>query len=180
MVEQTGYPPEVVELDADLEADLGIDSIKKAQLFGELHEYFDVTPAEDLTLDDFPTLRHVMDFLANSGLKKNSIANAGGAASVAECRLHPLRLSRQQRPLRPWHRRRQPHLRLAPQMRRAPASQSAWPVGASIARRSARCCIDWPTRPTVRRRRVQNRRFPEMNLKNCAASPRVSAFRRAA
>ena len=36
VVEQTGYPPEVVELDADLEADLGIDSIKKAQLFGEL------------------------------------------------------------------------------------------------------------------------------------------------
>ena len=29
VVEQTGYPPEVVELDADLEADLGIDSIKK-------------------------------------------------------------------------------------------------------------------------------------------------------
>ena len=29
VVEQTGYPPEVVELDANLEADLGIDSIKK-------------------------------------------------------------------------------------------------------------------------------------------------------
>ena len=55
VVEQTGYPPEVVELDADLEADLGIDSIKKAQLFGELREYFDVTPSADLTLDDFPT-----------------------------------------------------------------------------------------------------------------------------
>ena len=63
VVEQTGYPPEVVELDADLEADLGIDSIKKAQLFGELREYFDVTPGENLTLDDFPTLRHVLDYL---------------------------------------------------------------------------------------------------------------------
>ena len=63
VVEQTGYPPEIVELDADLEADLGIDSIKKAQLFGELREYFDITPTEDLTLDDFPTLRHVMEFL---------------------------------------------------------------------------------------------------------------------
>ncbi|NLE39180.1 MAG: hypothetical protein GX621_14245, partial [Pirellulaceae bacterium] len=31
VVEHTGYPPEIVELDADLEADLGIDSIKKAQ-----------------------------------------------------------------------------------------------------------------------------------------------------
>ncbi|MEX2112415.1 MAG: phosphopantetheine-binding protein [Pirellulales bacterium] len=75
VVEQTGYPPEVVELDADLEADLGIDSIKKAQLFGELAEYFDVKPDENLTLDDFPTLRHVMDFLAGSGLKKNLTPN---------------------------------------------------------------------------------------------------------
>ncbi len=71
VVEQTGYPPEVVELDADLEADLGIDSIKKAQLFGELSEYFDVQPTENMTLDDFPTLRHVMNFLVGSDLKKN-------------------------------------------------------------------------------------------------------------
>jgi acyl carrier protein len=63
VVEQTGYPPEIVELDCDLEADLGIDSIKKAQLFGELREYFDIMPDERLTLDDFPTLRHVLDFL---------------------------------------------------------------------------------------------------------------------
>ncbi len=40
VVEQTGYPAEIVELDADLEADLGIDSIKKAQLLGELRELF--------------------------------------------------------------------------------------------------------------------------------------------
>ena len=68
VVEQTGYPTEMVELDADLEADLGIDSIKKAQLFGELAEYFDVqgTGSEELSLDAFPTLRHVMDFLIDS------------------------------------------------------------------------------------------------------------------
>ena len=63
VVEETGYPPEIVELDADLEADLGIDSIKKAQLFGELAEYFEVQATEDLSLDGFPTLRHVMNFL---------------------------------------------------------------------------------------------------------------------
>src|SRR5262249_10264131 len=76
VVEQTGYPPEVVELDADLEADLGIDSIKKAQLFGELAEYFDVQPDENLTLDDFPTLRHVLSFLVGADLKKNLIPGA--------------------------------------------------------------------------------------------------------
>ena len=65
VVEQTGYPEELVELDTNLEADLGIDSIKKAQLFGELQEYFDITPPEGLTLDDFPTLRHIVRFLAD-------------------------------------------------------------------------------------------------------------------
>lgn len=86
VVEQTGYPADVVELDADLEADLGIDSIKKAQLFGELQEYFDVTPSDDLTLDDFPTLRHVVDYLASSGTDTsaaNSAAPATGPEAVA-------------------------------------------------------------------------------------------------
>ena len=81
VVEQTGYPPEVVELDADLEADLGIDSIKKAQLFGELREYFDVTPSEDLTLDDFPTLRHVLEYLQGVPVKEEPTATPASLAS---------------------------------------------------------------------------------------------------
>jgi acyl carrier protein len=81
VVEQTGYPEEMVELDADLEADLGIDSIKKAQLFGELAEHFEIGTARaaDLSLDDFPTLRHVVDFLAGSARMGVS---ANGAAPV--------------------------------------------------------------------------------------------------
>ncbi len=79
VVEQTGYPAEVVELDADLEADLGIDSIKKAQLFGELQEYFDIGAATgSLSLDDFPTLRHVLDFLSQAGSRQPTL----GAAPV--------------------------------------------------------------------------------------------------
>src|SRR5690606_24155474 len=42
VIEQTGYPEELVELDANLEADLGIDSIRKAQLLGEIAEQFDM------------------------------------------------------------------------------------------------------------------------------------------
>ena len=63
VVEQTGYPPEIVNLDADLEADLGIDSIKKAQLFAEIGEHFQVAADTGLTLDQFATLRHVSDYL---------------------------------------------------------------------------------------------------------------------
>ena len=77
VMEQTGYPQEIVELDADLEADLGIDSIKKAQLFGELGEYFDVQASSDMSLDAFPTLRTVMEFLL-----RNAATHAPSAASV--------------------------------------------------------------------------------------------------
>ena len=75
IVEQTGYPPEIIELDWDLEADLGIDSIKKAQLFGELRELFDFEStldpkmASQLTLDQFTTLRSILELLEQSGGK---------------------------------------------------------------------------------------------------------------
>ncbi|MDR1963361.1 MAG: phosphopantetheine-binding protein, partial [Planctomycetaceae bacterium] len=82
VVEQTGYPEEIVELDADLEGDLGIDSIKKAQLFGELGEHFEVNISPDLSLDDFPTLRHVMNFLIENAHPVNTAIHAVAAPSV--------------------------------------------------------------------------------------------------
>ena len=65
VVEQTGYPEDIIEFDADLEADLGIDSIKKAQMFGEINEYFDLNPSDfqGITLDDFKSLQDIIDFL---------------------------------------------------------------------------------------------------------------------
>jgi acyl carrier protein len=85
VVEQTGYPAEMVELDADLEADLGIDSIKKAQLLGELAERFDLrsaaTGAGGMSLDDFPTLRHVLSFLREAVQKQ---AEGNGAVARSE------------------------------------------------------------------------------------------------
>jgi acyl transferase domain-containing protein len=76
--EQTGYPPEVVDLDADLEADLGIDSIKKARLLGELRERFDISvkTAGPLSLDDFPTLRHILEFIRQSAAQTETITAA--------------------------------------------------------------------------------------------------------
>ncbi len=63
VVEQTGYPAEIIELDWDIEADLGIDSIKKAQLFGELREFFDLESHASLKLDDYRSLRDIAELL---------------------------------------------------------------------------------------------------------------------
>ena len=68
VVEETGYPDEMVELDADLEADLGIDSIKKAQMLGEMRDRFElaIQPSDDLSLDDFPTLQHILEYVVQA------------------------------------------------------------------------------------------------------------------
>ena len=33
VAEMTGYPPELLDLDLDLEADLGVDTVKQAEVF---------------------------------------------------------------------------------------------------------------------------------------------------
>ncbi len=73
--EQTGYAREVVDLDADLEADLGIDSIKKMQLFSELRDRFDFSGLQPSALAGFSTLRHVLDFLERNAHAMESGAN---------------------------------------------------------------------------------------------------------
>ena len=96
VVDQTGYPPEVIELDADLEADLGIDSIKKAQLFGELREVFslDIGDAGELRLTDFPTLRHVLDFMRTLGAEASPAARDATSREPVDAYEQGVRLGR--------------------------------------------------------------------------------------
>ncbi|HEY5313972.1 MAG TPA: KR domain-containing protein, partial [Pirellulales bacterium] len=91
VVEQTGYPPEVVGLDADLEADLGIDSIKKAQLLGELGEYFDAA-ADQKSVDfgQLRTLRQVAEALTTQPGKQQWLPAAKEAAAVEPAAIAPV------------------------------------------------------------------------------------------
>ncbi len=65
VVEQTGYPEDIVTLDADLEADLGIDSIKIAQMMGEMNDHFGLTikDYDGRTMDDFKSLGAIIQHL---------------------------------------------------------------------------------------------------------------------
>ena len=42
--EKTGYPVETLELDMDMEADLGIDSIKRVEILGAMQSQFPELP----------------------------------------------------------------------------------------------------------------------------------------
>ena len=42
VAELTGYPAELLDLDLDLEADLGVDTVKQAEVFAAVRARFDV------------------------------------------------------------------------------------------------------------------------------------------
>ena len=63
VAEKTGYPPEMLEMDLDLEADLGVDTVKQAEVFAAVREAYGIARQENLKLRDFPTLQHVVKFV---------------------------------------------------------------------------------------------------------------------
>jgi malonyl CoA-acyl carrier protein transacylase len=63
VAEQTGYPTDMLELDLDLEADLGVDTVKQAETFLAIRQAFDIPRQENLQLRDYPTLAHVINFV---------------------------------------------------------------------------------------------------------------------
>ncbi|HET7300013.1 MAG TPA: phosphopantetheine-binding protein, partial [Oleiagrimonas sp.] len=69
--EKTGYPRDMVGLDQNLEADLGIDSIKRVEVVGAMLQSLPATQREALTsrrseLNKQATLKGILDLLATS------------------------------------------------------------------------------------------------------------------
>ena len=62
VAEKTGYPKDMLDLDLDLEADLGIDTVKQAEMFAAIRAAYNIPRDENLKLRDFPTLAHVIKF----------------------------------------------------------------------------------------------------------------------
>ena len=63
VAEKTGYPEDMLDLELDLEADLGIDTVKQAELFATVREAYGIARDDNLKLRDFPTLDHVIRFV---------------------------------------------------------------------------------------------------------------------
>src|SRR5581483_1302773 len=61
---KTGYPPEMLDPNLDMEADLGIDTVKQAEIFGEVREAFGIPRIEGVNLKDYPTISHVAGFVS--------------------------------------------------------------------------------------------------------------------
>ncbi len=83
VAEMTGYPTELLDLDLDLEADLGVDTVKQAEVFAGVREHFGVERDPDLQLRDFPTLTHVIGWVRDkTGIAAPADAPAGDAGAT--------------------------------------------------------------------------------------------------
>ncbi|MEU3296184.1 SDR family NAD(P)-dependent oxidoreductase [Streptomyces longwoodensis] len=78
--QKTGYPAEMLDLGMDVEADLGIDSIKRVEIMGVLQEQFpSPTPVGPEQLGELRTLGEIVDFVLSLG---GSTARAPHAAAA--------------------------------------------------------------------------------------------------
>ncbi len=80
VVEKTGYPKDMLDLDLDLEADLGVDTVKQAEMFAAIREIYSIPRDENRRLRDYPTLAHVIRFVFEN---RPDLAGTVPAASVA-------------------------------------------------------------------------------------------------
>ena len=71
--DKTGYPTEMLELDQDMEADLGIDTVKQAETFASIRESFAIPVQEGLNLREYSTLAAVVGFVRKARDPRESL-----------------------------------------------------------------------------------------------------------
>ena len=86
VVEKTGYPREMLDLDLDLEADLGVDTVKQAELFSAIREIYNIPRDENRKLRDYPTLTHVIRFVYE---KRPDLVAGDSVSTVSQTQLAP-------------------------------------------------------------------------------------------
>ncbi|GIU13608.1 eicosapentaenoate synthase subunit PfaA [Shewanella sp. MBTL60-007] len=81
VAEKTGYPTEMLELSMDMEADLGIDSIKRVEILGTVQDELPGLP--ELNPEDLAECRTLGEIVAYMNSKLSTTAAEGSAVSSA-------------------------------------------------------------------------------------------------
>ena len=75
VAEKTGYPAEMINLDMDLEADLGVDSIKRVEILAAMHaQGAGVAQTDRAKLGGMHTLRQIAEFLQGGAVASVPVA----------------------------------------------------------------------------------------------------------
>lgn len=68
---QTGYPKDMVEPEIDLEADLGVDTVKKMEIIAELAEKYKLQFRKDFNMTQLSTVRSISNLILEDVQKQN-------------------------------------------------------------------------------------------------------------
>ncbi len=96
---KTGYPVELLDTDADLEADLGIDSVKQAEIIGKIREHYGYELDPDAKVKDYPNIKLMSEYVLGrlnegiSGQKKKNDGLIDALSEYSTCRYSATTLS---------------------------------------------------------------------------------------
>ena len=90
LCQKTGYDPAEVELDFELEADLGVDTVKQAEILAAVRERYGLPRDEKFRLADYPRLRDLVTYVRKRLETVAAAARAPETAAVAAA-LAPVR-----------------------------------------------------------------------------------------
>uniref|UniRef100_UPI0005C5DE2B SDR family NAD(P)-dependent oxidoreductase n=1 Tax=Flammeovirga sp. OC4 TaxID=1382345 RepID=UPI0005C5DE2B len=85
IAEKTGYPAEMLEMGMDMEADLGIDSIKRVEIFGAMTEANpSVQGVDPQELAELRTLAQIAEYISSKAGASTPSVEANTNSSIAE------------------------------------------------------------------------------------------------
>lgn len=86
LCEQTGYAADEIEADFELEADLGIDTVKQAEIMAKVREVYAMEADADFRLAEYPSLNRLVTYvMERTSVAATVVPSAGDAApAVAE------------------------------------------------------------------------------------------------
>ena len=76
--EKTGYATDELELDFEMEADLGIDTVKQAEIFSELREKYGLARDDSFSFADYNTIEKLAAYLTEA------VANVGTTLPIED------------------------------------------------------------------------------------------------
>ncbi|MCN4143577.1 MAG: SDR family NAD(P)-dependent oxidoreductase [Thiohalomonas sp.] len=84
--EKTGYPVEMLDLNMNMEADLGIDSIKRVEILGAMTSKFpDLPELDQNALAEMQTLKEIVDYVEEKAGATASVSSPAAAPAATTC-----------------------------------------------------------------------------------------------
>jgi len=84
LCDKTGYDPDEIEAEFELEADLGIDTVKQAEIMASVREIYAFERDDQFKLAEYPTLARLADYVLERLAVGQGVAPAPGPVSQAQ------------------------------------------------------------------------------------------------